>query len=571
MTTRAERFLDTVDDDELDELINSGKQHADSTVRKHEWAMKVYKVFARRLGKDEKRIDMEVVASIVPVLMKKGMYEANGVQNVLLASWKRMYKEQEGIDQLSTSEQNMLKDAVRQGRLASNEPRFGAGKAPMITVDVEKIISTIPPGDAALAHDACLMTLAVHTGLRAISCANIEIRDVVGIEEVDDTTTSALKYRLELIIRVTKGSKAWNHPINIEGYPNRRSDLDAVYWFRAHMLRKFDLDILEYGSAKWTSMTQADRQRRIFDTDEDSMRERVKARAEMAGYPKGLFGFHSLRSGFMGSAAIQAYGDASKMSAALETTQFVAGWEKNSRTQELYVKNAVKRTMIASRLIAKDQLDLSGGVIDKSIAKDPERFHKIKLEPKEYPSNVNMQSFHEKLKKKLRDPKVDEEENERRYISISLIGFSLFCEHHTELMEKAEQLHEDESTRSIIETKRMIGRGHIIDTLKEDFSKLDKLVDEVFGYLEADGHVGREVAKKTKKITSIEHEIRERRREAGTEVRRQRWTEEEDFILFEVKSEGGNWQDISRELLDQGYTRTPKDCYDRYRVLDKNE
>ena len=568
MTTRAEQFLNTVDDDELQELIDSGKGYAESTLKKHQWAMKVYKVFARRLGKDEEQIDLEFVANIVPLLMKKGMYEANGVEDVLVASWKRIYKEQQGVDQLTTHQRELLKSALKEGRLASNEPRFGTGKAPMITVDVEKIISTIPLGDGALSHDACLMTLAVHTGLRAVSCANIEIRDIVGIGEVEEenSTSSAVKYRLELIIRVTKGSQAWNHPINVEGYPYKLGYLDAVYWFRQHMIRKFGLNIMEYGNSTWTSMKTDDKKRRIFDVSEDGMRERVKARAEMAGYPKGLFGFHSLRSGFMGSAAIQAYGDAAQMTGALETTSFVAGWEKNSRTQELYVKNAVKRTMVASRLVAKDKLGLSGASIDKSIAKNPERFHKIKLEPKEYPSNVNMETFHEKLRKKLYDPKVSDEENKRRYNVLSLIGFKLYCEANDELVAEAEEMERDFTV-----AKRITGRQGIEDAINEDFSRVDELVDKVYDLLEADDHLEREIKTKTKRATSIEHEVRARRREEGTENRRQRWTEEEDHILFEVKSEGGDWQEISRELLNQGYTRTPKDCYDRYRVLDKDD
>ena len=60
-----------------------------------------------------------------------------------------------------------------------------------------------------------------------------------------------------------------------------------------------------------------------------------------------------------------------------------------------------------------------------------------------------------------------------------------------------------------------------------------------------------------------------KRKEFRLEGKTHKWTAEEDNILFEFKTEGGNWQDISKELWDKELLRKTKDCVDKNRNLDK--
>ena len=69
------------------------------------------------------------------------------------------------------------------------------------------------------------------------------------------------------------------------------------------------------------------------------------------------------------------------MNLMIETTGFIAGWSKHNRVQETYVKEAIKRTMVASRVTVGKKVKLKSAVIDKSIVDNPETFHRIQLSP----------------------------------------------------------------------------------------------------------------------------------------------------------------------------------------------
>ncbi|KAH7820262.1 uncharacterized protein MONOS_17854 [Monocercomonoides exilis] len=106
------------------------------------------------------------------------------------------------------------------------------------------------------------------------------------------------------------------------------------------------------------------------------MRERFKRRAETAGYPRHLFCFHSLRSGFICTALIMSNQDAETQRAIMEKTAFIAGWNPIRLSQCSYIKDAVKRAMVASRLIAPPIAGQKQTVFDETLL-ELEVFHGI--------------------------------------------------------------------------------------------------------------------------------------------------------------------------------------------------
>ena len=99
--------------------------------------------------------------------------------------------------------------------------------------------------------------------------------------------------------------------------------------------------------------------------------------------------------------------------------------------------------MVVSCITVLDELDLPKNTIDKEIVNDPEKFHGIKLTPVKYRVNINMESIDEKMRKLLDRDDVNETENKRRYQSLVLIGFNLYCRHHEKQKKriKREELH----------------------------------------------------------------------------------------------------------------------------------
>jgi hypothetical protein len=97
------------------------------------------------------------------------------------------------------------------------------------------------------------------------------------------------------------------------------------------------------------------------------MRERIKARALKAGYPIGMFGFHSFRSGFICSALLHCADNPTARGAILEMTAWVAGWAPNSAAQRVYLRPSAKATVVCTRVI-KGSLSLTDPALHTSAA-----------------------------------------------------------------------------------------------------------------------------------------------------------------------------------------------------------
>ncbi len=77
-------------------------------------------------------------------------------------------------------------------------------KTACIASDCEKIIGAIPDLHPGKAEEASLILFSLYTGARAVSSTNVLLGDFV----------PSLK-RTRFVIRITKGNKNFNHPVNI--------------------------------------------------------------------------------------------------------------------------------------------------------------------------------------------------------------------------------------------------------------------------------------------------------------------------------------------------------------------
>ena len=137
---------------------------------------------------------------------------------------------------------------------------------------------------------------------------------------------------LRFNLRVTKGNANWNHSVQFVEDHTVHEDLNFFKWFRLLLLQKgLDLESFkELGDR---------REEKLFHWNAGGAREIFADRAKSAGFPPGLFSYHSLRSGFLCSALLKA-GSQQEREAVLEHTAFVAGWKVGGTSQLLYVKEA---------------------------------------------------------------------------------------------------------------------------------------------------------------------------------------------------------------------------------------
>lgn len=124
---------------------------------------------------------------------------------------------------------------------------------------------------------------------------------------------------LRVILRITKGIKNWNHPVQISHDPSVHERMSLVYWMQKFLVnRGIDLNN--------QALLAKHAQEKLWHWNADAMREIFADRVYRAGFDKGYFSFHSLRSGFLCSALLKA-ADSLEVEAVLEHTAMVAGWK----------------------------------------------------------------------------------------------------------------------------------------------------------------------------------------------------------------------------------------------------
>src|SRR6185437_252441 len=152
------------------------------------------------------------------------------------------------------------------------------------------------------------------------------------------------------------------------------SPLNTIYWLNLHLQQSRQLDLLEFNTWNKPRLQGL----ALWPWSKDSMRELFKARSLCAGFPPGIFSFHSLRAGFICSALLKSGSDAEALKSVLENTSFVAGWKPNHPAQLRYVKTCARKTIVSSRLVMPLEENASTNPVDPFLTSS-ETFHNILL------------------------------------------------------------------------------------------------------------------------------------------------------------------------------------------------
>ncbi|KAH7818156.1 uncharacterized protein MONOS_3954 [Monocercomonoides exilis] len=195
--------------------------------------------------------------------------------------------------------------------------------------------------------EASLYLIAVQTGARAITVSSMLLSDIMRVTISEETK----KILCTLRYNRTKGSSTWGHEVTIEGDEEKEDDGDAVFWFSKYLKKSTGVKLSE-----WMEKSNAvDKSKPVWPLSTDAMRERFKERAKNAGYPRSLFSFHSLRSGFICSALIKSKSDPQAQKAVLESTALIAGWVPYRLAQMGYIKKVARRALASTRLLSETE------------------------------------------------------------------------------------------------------------------------------------------------------------------------------------------------------------------------
>jgi hypothetical protein len=106
--------------------------------------------------------------------------------------------------------------------------------------------------------------------------------------------------KIQLNIKRLLGIVNWNHTVSIDGRWNANNSF--IFHLRRYIMVAFNLDLFKFN--EW-NLSQSQKESKLWNMSKEMMSQRLNQRAQLAGYQKNLFSFHSLRSGFMCSAVIK--------------------------------------------------------------------------------------------------------------------------------------------------------------------------------------------------------------------------------------------------------------------------
>jgi hypothetical protein len=286
-----------------------------------------------------------------------------------------------------------------------------------------------------------------------------------------------------------------------------------------------------------------------------------------------LFSFHSLRSGYLCSAIIKAGTSEDAIATVLHLTGYVAGWVPCGKCQMGYVKEVLKKIMVATRLVLYSEGEGDDSVIDAKMI-EPEKFHSITFQEPilvkgrktQLVRKVIEKSFEEWMKERteekgwvikkcwtLANRKIIQVKNWKREVDkivdperdeIGSRWFSAFVrnvENRIVLKKLADKLHDDMT--------------NLDDVAAEFCSSVKQSVQSKFP--------------KNKQKHKTKPKQLDNRERAGPNLHRIRrqWEKEEDEVLISSRSKGLPWIAIASKLKG----RTNQDCKDRYRNITKKK
>jgi len=337
--------LQTLTQADIEFLFEKPAKYAPETIRKHIWVNGIYSQFCVELRREAWPLTPTTVSAFIRFLAYNAHYKISSIEDVIIPSLKRIH-ESDYLDLLGPLQAdviNAMSLSLADARRNCNDQK-NCGKDAAILADVEWIINCTPKSFPARNEEASCWLVAVSTGARAITIENVLIKHITNVTK---SATSSISF-VQLKFMVTKGNYHWNHVVCLEGDLDDTSSTNAVYFLNQHLIAKFNLNLKCFQS--WNIDSQLGN-RKIWKWNVDTLRETFKIRAIMAGFPRLLLAFHSLRSGFICSALIKANLSGANTAGILENTGFVAGWTNNSKAQLNYVRKSAIATISATRLI----------------------------------------------------------------------------------------------------------------------------------------------------------------------------------------------------------------------------
>eukprot|EP00770_Monocercomonoides_exilis_P016027 MONOS_15978.1-p1 / transcript=MONOS_15978.1 / gene=MONOS_15978 / organism=Monocercomonoides_exilis_PA203 / gene_product=unspecified product / transcript_product=unspecified product / location=Mono_scaffold01440:307-3226(-) / protein_length=973 / sequence_SO=supercontig / SO=protein_coding / is_pseudo=false len=369
--------------EELEPYFDDGLPFSKDTVKNHCWAFKMYMDYCQTRKIEPWPVQAKPIYGFVKLLGIGAGYNYKSVQCSIINGIFQISELRTGvpIDEKVRKSMNramcevqkfveLKKERKRRSKFNEIDEDLKWQKQPLIVTDLEWILKCYPDWVVEKPLEASLFLFALSTGARAHTCSHIRLQDIVRVFCKENSSFVKVTINLEC----GKGVRGDDHCVTVEGDIAYKSTLNIVWWLEQFLVEEYGLSLTEFD--EW-DLGQLGPQY-LWGIRKGAMRVRLQKRAKQAGYPENIFGFHSLRSGFICSALIKGRSDPSKKDSIIEATALVGNWQAGSAAQWNYVKETEKSIVVASRLLVPNEDVESDELFDKSLT-EPSVYHNIKL------------------------------------------------------------------------------------------------------------------------------------------------------------------------------------------------
>eukprot|EP00770_Monocercomonoides_exilis_P016345 MONOS_16299.1-p1 / transcript=MONOS_16299.1 / gene=MONOS_16299 / organism=Monocercomonoides_exilis_PA203 / gene_product=unspecified product / transcript_product=unspecified product / location=Mono_scaffold01628:4578-5801(-) / protein_length=408 / sequence_SO=supercontig / SO=protein_coding / is_pseudo=false len=368
----------------------------------------------------------------------------------------------------------------------------------------------------------------------------VKMKDIVRVFAKPGSTFLKVTFNVEC----GKGYRMDDHCVTLEGDICSKSSLNFIWWFEQYLVQEFGLSLTRFD--EWSLKDLG--WERVWGLRKGAMRVRIQKRAKQAGYPDKLFGFHSLRSGFLCSALLKIGNNPLKRESVLETASFIAKWKFGGPTEEEYVSRTTKATIISNRTnFPNDVLESEEPfALDLS---NPTVFHNVEIKRSEWRIESILDTF--------------------RFYVLQIIKFtcwkfgypsSYISKLHSMAAAKFVKAHDIKRKKNqtaihackeyILQLVKTSG-GDLINLANEYLSQIDDYLDGKI-MLEVSNFKPKEKLKENREVNPITS--------CKTRIK---WTRMEDDVLMKGLLDNKSFEEISKELK----CRSGNSCRDRLRNI----
>ncbi|KAH7825179.1 uncharacterized protein MONOS_1450 [Monocercomonoides exilis] len=361
--------------------------------KSHAWAFGMYTLYCERFKKEPWPVDGETMYGFVKLIGTALNYSLKSIRDSIIPSlyylsWYRtktlVNSEVRKLVLLAESEVQFQRNEMFEKGHYEKAKCVSKHKEPLIVPDLNVILSSIPDWFVEKPREASLFLFALATGARSHTCSKIRLMDIVRVF-VNNSSTFV---KVTINLACGKGVRNDDHCVTVEGNITEKHTLNVIWWLEEFLVQEYGLSLTKYD--KWNLGRMG--VQFLWGLRKGAMRARLQKRSFQAGYPSQLFGFHSLRSGFISSAFLKIGNKPELKENVLETAAFVAKWKPGSQVEVNYVDKTSRSTIIANRINYPDEV-LEGDELFCADLSNPTVFHNITMGKSQWNDDGIIETF----------------------------------------------------------------------------------------------------------------------------------------------------------------------------------